>query len=200
MNRAMKRSKPARLMLPALAVMLAAGCASHYPYGGGSGVYYGKSYDRYDHHYDRYGYGYDYPYRRSSYGYSYYRYDYRHRYPVYYGGHDHGGHDDDRRGHDAGGNGNAANELRRVTHGQRRAPMEAPRGGGPIRLEREKRDTVAERAPPSGGGARDQLRRQPRPAATPAPRPATPTVSPSTRAGSDNARRDGGIRTPRDRR
>lgn len=180
------------------------GCASHYPYYGDEGVYYGKSHGHYG---DYYPYGhsshvysyrvYDYnrgywynPYRnRYGYGYGYYDYRYRDR-------DDHDRHDDGR-----GGEVRASDELRRITRDQPRVRLDAPRNH-PSNLQREKRETVTvdRREDRGSSDARAQLRQaRPTPSTTSrgAPRPA-PRPEVNTDAG--DRHREGGIATPRDRR
>ena len=100
-----------KLILPALAASLLAGCATGYQYRGGSGDYYYGSPGVEYRYYGGYGYGYPYGgYGYGGYGYGGYGYPYYYGggyyYPWYRPGHGHGhghggGHDDD--GHDGGG-------------------------------------------------------------------------------------------------
>lgn len=202
MNRPSFPRKPA-LLVTALAAILLAGCATHYPYSGGNGVYYGKGYGGHGHKQPYYGYG------HTSYRYNYYRYDYRHNYRPwwygygsYYGGHHDRGHD---RGHDrdrhhdhdtAGRSGDAADELRRVTgQQQRRALLQRDEPGT---VHRIKQESPASNPSPSStprtstGSARDQLRQS---------RPSSSGARPSSGSGSARveSRRAGGIRTPEKR-
>lgn len=191
MERASLSRKPMKLMLLALGAMLVGGCASHYPYYGGDGVYYGKSYDRH---------GYYQPYGYSSYSYDYYRYDRGYRYRPYrygyYGGYySHRHHDRDRVRHDPDdGSGIAADELRRNTRETRSGGFSFP-GNDARRIRHQKSEPARDHGSPGGSDSRAQLRQQQR--RTPAPSRPAPRPSPGT---DDNtSRHDGGIRTPRDR-
>lgn len=194
MNRPSYPRKPA-IAIIALAAIFLAGCATHYPYSGGNGVYYGKGYGGYGHKQPYYG--------HTSYRYDYYRYDYRHNYRPwwygfgsYYGGHHNRGHDRDRHhDHDtAHRSGDAADELRRVTGQQRRrALLERDEPGRVRRIKQESPPAASPRSSP--GSARDQLR-QSRP---------SPSRSSGSRQSSGRgsarveSRREGGIRMPEKR-
>lgn len=206
MNRARLQSKPARAILMLSAAVLLAGCASHYPYSGGNGVYYGKSYDRH-------GYGHKRHYAHTGYQYNYYRHDYVHRFVPWwsgYGSYHHGyRHHDSGRHHDRSDDrhherdtvdrsGDAARELQRVTDQQRRRALLNRGDSTPnttVRSSRSASDRSSNRSSAHTNGAREQLRR----------------VSPNrsdersgsgsvTRSGarSDSSHR-GGVRTPRKR-
>lgn len=94
-----------KLILPALAAALLAGCATGYQYRGGSGDYYYGSPGVEYRVYGGYGYPYGYGYGGYGYGYPYYGGGYYY-YPWYrghghhHGGHHHGGHDGDNGGDD----------------------------------------------------------------------------------------------------
>lgn len=202
----MNRNHPVRkwMTVPALlAAALLAGCAS-YPYHGGDGVYYGKTYDRYDHHYrDPYGY--------TSYRYNYYRYDYGHGYrpwhygygsyyaPYRYDRHDHD-HDRDRDHDTAGRSGDAAEELRRVTDQQRRRALldrdDRPNAGVFDRHRLKQEPAEPRHVPDTGSSeestnrARSQLR---------ANHGSRPSSRPTIRSGGERGgetRSRGGIRMP----
>lgn len=209
MNRPSLARKSAIPIVTLLAAALLAGCASHYPYGGGSGVYYGKSHARH-------GYGYKPYYGHSSYryDYNYYRYDYVSRSVPWWSGygryhHDyrrtHDRRDDHRHDRDsADRSGDAVRELRRVTDQQRRRALlrrdDATRGGS-VRSHQSSRERPAvSSSRSSSGGARGQLRRHSsggsdggrsdRGRTKPAPRSSVPKNAPS----------EGGVRMPEKRR
>lgn len=211
MNRSSLSRKPLTAVILVLAAAFLAGCASHYPYSGGSGVYYGKSHDSYGHGYKR-------SYGHTGYRYNYYRRDYVHRYvPVWFGygrhhysrphyrDHDRGHDRDTGHGHDrdtAHRSGDAVRELRRVDDQQRRRALlqrsnEPPRGT--IRTERPRRQKSEPASSRSSGvtnSARERLRR------TPSDRGNSGGRSGSASRGGarTESRPKGGIRSPENRR
>lgn len=209
MNRPRLQSKPARAILVLSAAVLMAGCASYYPYSGGDGVYYGKSYDRYGH-------GYKPHYGHAGYRYNYYRHDYVHRFVPWWSGygryhhgyrqHDSGRHHDHRddRHHErdtADRSGDAARELQRVTDQQRRRALlnrSDSTSGATVRSSSSSRsapERSVNRSATNTNSAREQLRRaSPNDGhggggSGPAPRSSARTES----------RSEGGLRTPEKR-
>lgn len=211
MNRSSLSRKPLTAITLVLAAVFLVGCASHYPYSGGNGVYYGKSHDAY-------GYGYKRSYGHTGYRYNYYRHDYVHRYVPwwsgygrhhysrpYYRGHD-GEHGRDAgHGHDrdtAHRSGDAVQELRRVENQQRRRallqrsndpPRESVRAEQP---RRQKSEPASSRSPGATNSARERLRR-PRSGASDSGNRSGSASRGGVRTGS---RRQEGIRTPENRR
>jgi hypothetical protein len=188
------------------AAVLLAGCASHYPYSGGSGVYYGKSHDRH-------GYGYKRHYGHTGYQYNYYRHDYVHRYVPWWSGygsyyhgyrrHDSGRHHDSRDDHHherdtADRSGDAARELQRVTDQQRRRALLNRSNSTPdttVRSSRSAREPSVNRSAANTNSVRGQLRRA---------SPNTSDQSSGSRSMSPSGNRSdsshrGGVRTPRER-
>lgn len=205
MNRPRLQSKPARAILVLSAAVLVAGCASYYPYSGGGGVYYGKSYDRYGH-------GYKPHYGHAGYRYNYYRHDYVHRFVPWWSGygryhhgyrqHDSGRHHDRRDDHHdrdtADRSGDAARELRRVTDQQRRRAL-LNRGdstsGTTVRSSRSAPERSVNRSATNTNSAREQLRR-----ASPNRSHGGGGSGPATRSSAGTeSRSEGGLRTPEKR-
>lgn len=216
MNRSSAGRKPSIAIVLTLAAVFLAGCASHYPYSGSGGVYYGKSYDRYGHGYNRHyghaGYRYNYyrrdyvhlyspwhsGYGRSYYGRTYYARPYYYSRP-YYRGPERG--DDHHHDHDtANRSGDAARELRQVTDQQRRRALlqrSEPRQRATINSQGSTRQAPATSSNrPATNSARDQLRRS-----IPSRSDGGNQPKPVKRGGIGTKPHDGGgMRTPEKRR
>lgn len=203
MNRPSFRRKPMITLTALLAMVFLAGCATHYPYSGRDGVYYGK-------HHGAYGHGYKRPYGYSGYSYNYYRYNYVNRYGPWWSGYGHHhsrpihrshdrGHDHHRDRDAAHRSGDASRELRRVTDQDRRRALlrrNEPAREATVRNEAPRhQDTRPSSNRPSThtNSAREQLRRS-----TPSRGDSGGRSSPSTRDGT-RTRPEGGIRTPKKR-